>query len=366
MSDERHIEKQLRAWAEQRRRKADAPFELHPATRRMLQNEVRKIHGQNPAESAARSSFFSRWRPTFVAGVCIIALVTVLAVILLPTPARFGHKVQNLGVANQKSSKTGTLEQPPLGGSPSPALPPPPLALEPSSAAEKAVNTRVTLGSGSPGQSVSPASPPAPQNFYFSNENPTVAIVSGMASSGIMGRAAQPKADTLDTVKEKAVAQGVPLALFQVWQAGDRIRILDSDGSVYTGNLTSTNTAVLTPPTGSTSTSKPSETFQMQSASNLEIRGGESGFMPQQHSRNFQFVAVGTNLSLHQKIVIHGEYVAGSITGGANGINENPGERNFTTRAGVSEWLSNGHFVGRVGLTNGEVIPLNATPAKQQ
>ena len=37
---EREIEKQLRAYAKERREQAGAPIELHPATRKLLQGEA--------------------------------------------------------------------------------------------------------------------------------------------------------------------------------------------------------------------------------------------------------------------------------------------------------------------------------------
>src|SRR2546429_9018826 len=42
MPDEpnRNVEDQLKTWAQKRREEADAPFELHPAARKMLQDEV--------------------------------------------------------------------------------------------------------------------------------------------------------------------------------------------------------------------------------------------------------------------------------------------------------------------------------------
>lgn len=46
---EREIEKQLKAYAKKRRQHAGAPLELHPVTRRMLQNEVAALKPANPA-----------------------------------------------------------------------------------------------------------------------------------------------------------------------------------------------------------------------------------------------------------------------------------------------------------------------------
>src|SRR5271169_4036029 len=43
MPEERDIEKTLRAWAKRRREDAGAPLDLHPATRKLLQDEVARL-----------------------------------------------------------------------------------------------------------------------------------------------------------------------------------------------------------------------------------------------------------------------------------------------------------------------------------
>src|SRR5580692_11124970 len=43
MPEERDIEKSLRAWAKRRREDAGAPVDLHPATRKLLQDEVSRL-----------------------------------------------------------------------------------------------------------------------------------------------------------------------------------------------------------------------------------------------------------------------------------------------------------------------------------
>ena len=58
---ERPIEKLLQASAEERRRQAGGPFELHPATRRLLQGEVARQYGAPNAAKAPLRPWFQFW-----------------------------------------------------------------------------------------------------------------------------------------------------------------------------------------------------------------------------------------------------------------------------------------------------------------
>ena len=72
------MEELLKACAKQRREQAGAPFELHPATRRLLQGEVRRLMPPPAPETGASSSFFS-FRRWLVPGAAL-ATVTICAI----------------------------------------------------------------------------------------------------------------------------------------------------------------------------------------------------------------------------------------------------------------------------------------------
>src|SRR4051812_45491968 len=60
---ERDIEKQLKAYAKQRRKDAGTDMELHPATRRLLQGEVVRLSpkaSENPGHTKLLSRFWPR------------------------------------------------------------------------------------------------------------------------------------------------------------------------------------------------------------------------------------------------------------------------------------------------------------------
>src|SRR6185436_13363007 len=81
MESERPIEKALRATAQKRRDEAGPPLELHPATRKLLQNEVARKYAASEQQTNSRTAW-ARWRwPRFALGVATAAVVVVLAAV---------------------------------------------------------------------------------------------------------------------------------------------------------------------------------------------------------------------------------------------------------------------------------------------
>jgi hypothetical protein len=99
----RNLEEQLTAWARKRREEAGAPFELHPATRKMLQDEVARTFPKKSDEPAAESAgWWKMFWPRFaLAGSLCLAMV-ILAGILLPGIARSKSKAQQIALVRQQ------------------------------------------------------------------------------------------------------------------------------------------------------------------------------------------------------------------------------------------------------------------------
>src|SRR5260370_4514897 len=91
MESEPHIEKLLRSWAKKRRDEAGGPFDLHPATRRLLQGEVTRQFAKNQQQRRWISELFVRLRPSVVWGAALI-VVLALASLWLPTLTRSRSK----------------------------------------------------------------------------------------------------------------------------------------------------------------------------------------------------------------------------------------------------------------------------------
>ena len=105
MPDEpnRSLKEQLTAWARKRREEAGAPFELHPVTRKMLQDEVARTFPKKSDEPAAGpAGWWKMFWPRFaLAGSICVALVGVVG-ILLPDLAKSKSKGQQIALVRQQ------------------------------------------------------------------------------------------------------------------------------------------------------------------------------------------------------------------------------------------------------------------------
>lgn len=85
---ERPIENLLRAAAKKRRDEAGPPFELHPATRRLLQGEAARKFPPAQPDSPSLFATLGRLWPRFAWALAILAVLGVAVWLLVPLPAR--------------------------------------------------------------------------------------------------------------------------------------------------------------------------------------------------------------------------------------------------------------------------------------
>jgi hypothetical protein len=385
MAEDRDIEKQLRAAAEQRRRELGAPFELHPATRRLLQDEVRRTR-KRPAGAAERTSLFASWWFRIAAGTCVVVLA---AAIFLPTLSKSKSRSMRLArnLESRERAITGSAQNrpasPPPESVPVPVVSPPPpsrdekykdeivtareMTVDQAGAKPSAVvaTNAITTGVAAGGSTLAFAPQSAQQNFYFRNAG-TPADINVAVSRRAGDQLA--KSDLKQSLNDraKAAAEKIPMASFQIEQTGNQIRITDSDGSVYSGDLTVTNAETPIAPSGVALAPPPATQSERQFAQPaFQNRMPSLNKAALAQNQNFRFNAAGTNLSLNQRVTISGEFIAATnlatrwgttLSGdGAGGANSQ------ATTTGLQQ-LSNGRIIGRVVLDNGQEIPLNATP----
>ena len=386
MAEERDIEKQLRGYAEQRRREAGAPLEMHPATRRLLQDEVRRTH-KKPAEATKKTSLFASWWFRIAAGACVVVLA---AAVFLPALSRSKSKsmrlAQNLGL--REKAITGSAQNrpssPPSENAPALVASAPPsrddtdkdrfaaareIVMNQAAATPSTVvaTNGITSGMAAGGSTLAFVPHSAQQNFYFRNVGAPADI------SVAVGRTAGDqlaKSDLKQSLNDrtKAAAGKIPLALFQIEQTGNQIRITDSDGSVYNGDLTVTNTETPSAPAAGVALAPAPAAEAERQFAQPAIQNGipslNNAALAQ--NQNFRFKAAGTNLSLNQRITISGEFVAATNLatrwGTTLNVGGGGGGANSQATATGSQQLSNGRIIGKVVLDNGQEIPLNATP----
>ena len=386
MAEERDIEKQLRGYAEQRRREAGAPLEMHPATRRLLQDEVRRTH-KKPAEATKKTSLFASWWFRIAAGACVVVLA---AAVFLPALSRSKSKsmrlAQNLGL--REKAITGSAQNrpssPPSENAPALVASAPPsrddtdkdrfaaareIVMNQAAATPSTVvaTNGITSGMAAGGSTLAFVPHSAQQNFYFRNVGAPADI------SVAVGRTAGDqlaKSDLKQSLNDrtKAAAGKIPLASFQIEQTGNQIRITDGDGSVYNGDLTVTNTETPSAPAAGVALAPAPAAEAERQFAQPAIQNGipslNNAALAQ--NQNFRFKAAGTNLSLNQRITISGEFVAATNLatrwGTTLNVGGGGGGANSQATATGSQQLSNGRIIGKVVLDNGQEIPLNATP----
>ncbi|HOX55934.1 MAG TPA: hypothetical protein P5205_03360 [Candidatus Paceibacterota bacterium] len=136
----RPIERLLQAAAKKRRDEAGAPFELHPATRRLLQGEVTRQFAKARPEARPTLPLLARLWPRCAWAMGIFAVLAVAVWLSLPPPDKASQVVLLTRNAPEEQALQRS-ETPPLP-SPAPVAP----ASEPAVAPEAAASTLAHLG----------------------------------------------------------------------------------------------------------------------------------------------------------------------------------------------------------------------------
>src|SRR5439155_9828474 len=99
----------LRASAKKRREEAGGDFDLHPATRRLFQSEVRRQFADKQSERRLFSRLVPWVSPRLAWAMAVLAIAAIIAGLLLPTLNKANSKV----IAFKTQTPAGYAEQPP-------------------------------------------------------------------------------------------------------------------------------------------------------------------------------------------------------------------------------------------------------------
>jgi hypothetical protein len=157
---------------------------------------------------------------------------------------------------------------------------------------------------------------------------------------------------------------------FQFEQNGPRIRIVDADGSIYEGAIEQpagqsnlrADTLQAAKPTVAENNQLPGENH------NAAVAGTRAAGAPA--LQNFLFTASGTNRSLNQAVVFHGNYIADTNTvqlGTSNSqarVQQSSAAPNAATRPNQLQ-LPNALVQGRAVIGGSNRLEINAVPAEQ-
>ncbi|MGO8926356.1 MAG: hypothetical protein ACLQU3_05630 [Limisphaerales bacterium] len=171
---------------------------------------------------------------------------------------------------------------------------------------------------------------------------------------------------TESSLDGKAAPAHPVLAAFQVEQTGRELRIVDGDGSVYSGYLRIANAARRQP---SVTTEAPAATRSSRSLG-IALEGKPAARLDagQPMPQTYSFRVAGTNRSLHQKVVFTGNLLATTnlalFQAATNAFK--PGEslvgfRGVAGQPGILPLLHS-QISGKVVIGNGKAVEINALP----
>jgi hypothetical protein len=166
---------------------------------------------------------------------------------------------------------------------------------------------------------------------------------------------------------DKALPAKAVLASFQLEQTGSQLRIVDGDGSVYSGYVQPAaaarraRSANLEAPAAAAATRAPGEALAPTTSPSLNS--------DQPASQNYSFRVAGTNRSLNQKVVFTGNLLTATnlvasvqaatnqtLVGGLGGAQNAPAQQGLLP-------LLNSQISGKVVIGTGKAVEINALPA---
>jgi hypothetical protein len=334
---ERDIEKELKAYAQQRRAAAGAPPPLHPANRKALQAEAAQL--AKSSGSPARpwwQIFFGSWPRLAVAGAAVALVVIVTLHLLSPTETRhegsqsFAEKREQLQTF--AAARRSLEESKAMPATPPPAQQPTALAAESRAAAKTSSIALADTASPPPAPVAAPiAAAPAPSAQALALNSPasrdrfalsssgqlaqttnSLAPPLGVSGGALAGSAQRIYRLTADSEPAALITQrfrrtnlpvktakpfGVSnlLATFKVEQDLDKLRVIDSDGSVYFGFVEQT------PEAGNRSDGLVEKELLKKDAMQPK---------PARPVQAFHFRVSGTNRTLKEEVIFTGNFLA--------------------------------------------------------
>jgi hypothetical protein len=432
MEPERPIEKLLRASAKKRREEAGPPFEMHPATRRLLQGEVkREVKPRGQGTESGRPSAGLWRRLGWSLGILIIlglAASLFMPEFYRPRPQATGpaRSVDNLAsietkarpteeplsgraagaaavdkrsldladgdVANRRAevaqAPAAAAAAAPQAGAPlnkpTPATGAPAVlaASEFDAVAKQNLESKAKSAAPAPATALAETArsvPPSRADASLADEfragakteRESNALAFGVAGiptvttnavAAFKNLAAVSQTQRFRRIEESSQVNGAAfrkrstattgvLTNFELVQADRQLRIVDSDGSIYTGNLQAVQTAFRVP-------AVPPPSAEDRAKDQVRL---------QPEPAPMAFVVIGTNRTLNLPVVFSGTFAfpANTAVSGQLTASNAPVARSFGGGAARLPSLSTSRISGSARVGNAQVIPVEAVPAEK-
>jgi len=385
---ERPVENLLRACAEKRRAEAGQDFELHSASRRILQNEVARVYPGEARKQGWLPISWARFWPTLGYSLATIAALGLVVKLMLPGVARtktVGPLAKNENAAAPILTKASSepAAQPVNAPSLATVQPEPPTgavnlaladqktqisrdgsALKDVDQVQTGQDLAVMSHQLRENEQLSAASAAAqPKSFMLSQGDAGVARQLGRTEAPQQLVRAQLEQQVTDAKWSNTLPASPVLASFRVELNGQELRVIDKDGSIYTGSISQFQAGApnaITEAVKPNSSSAPRESRSLAAGAMSKMRG-----VPQESS--FSFRVAGTNLSLNQPIIFRGQLFP--LMQNAGGITNNASTTAASRISGLAAptaLLKGGEcrVVGAATVGGGGEIQINALPSK--
>lgn len=459
MQPERPIEELLRAFARKRRDQAGGQFDLHPATRRMLQGEIARRYPRPGGETAPGWRSWAKFWPRLAFATVTLAVLMVGAFLLFPpakvaqptlsyakheaatppaTPAPSARIIaaRDAKAQAQVADKQFAPPPPPVVAAPKPvavvrpktasgqtfarldstaagsiskpadeelSFPAAPLATAPASSrtptlaevamaekqptsaalalkdvpaarhesSERDLQPKAALAQGQPdglsGTGMSTRAMPLTQPSKLAESKKTT-----VANRRATSRSAAPGGTQVQyfALEPDTRARGVQnlnetqavLASFQLEQRGQEIRIVDADGSVYTGRVEPARAPALGVKTAAPAASARSGKAKEPAAVGENRRSGSTANGPAT-AQTLNFTVRGTNATLRQAVVFVGNLQPDALAQQSVGSSKTQSATaRFQNQLPAQNQISNPRLTGRARLANGAELEINAVP----
>jgi hypothetical protein len=416
---ERHIEKQIKAYANKRRAEAGAPFEMHPATRNLLQAEVARSIRERRCGGSFRSQLSISLWPRIAFGVSMLAVLVVgtwlflqthkepnksfeLAKNVPTTTVRSADESETKGIAPKTMAEvarpegrmdrdlTTPNELPQVKTAPtekrfvaapkladqkkaeSTSVPIAELGLKPTvvpAARQPAVGQPNVNNPGAtvPALSaapvpVKPATPSLSAIFYAGKETDRLNSEMSSVSSATQGFA---RVDTLpkrSTDGDRSELKTVLLS-FQMEQTGDQVRVIDRDGSTYAGYLQKADATSEQQIAGGKdqAANREQKTKALIATQSAKLEG-TFGY---EANQDYFFRVVGTNRGLNQQVIFTGHLlaIAGNTDISKNNLNTTAAKQlQLPVQNQTGSLLLNSRINGTALVGGSNTVEIQAVP----
>ena len=363
------MDETLKAYAGKRRQDAGAPFELHPATRQMLQGEVARTYKHAPQGSWLQRVVLL-WPRLGFAAACVAVTLTLVLMIsprerlmeMAQTPQPADEMIRDSRLSDNEMDKeqenlNDRFMDAPAAPAPStaPMSPGRPLdrvaAKDATASADVKAKSELMAEARKDGADVQlmreeqPVAKEVARQSYYNFDN---------AEAGSRARSVQLQQQQKQDVQLSAKPASVDAVLknFEFEQRGNEIKITDQDGSIYVGNVISQDEAK-------------KRSFRVQNAPQQApggVAGGAAPAEPQSQSQTF--FAFGTNLSLKQEVSIEGNLLQVTNAIASPGSAAATRALNETQNRRGGNALSQQAIQGRARVGTNQEVFINAVPAQ--